>query len=169
MSFGIYVAVLAVVDNITLTVGKREFMDGQQPKYLSISLFNTSQENFATLWFPGFFDYLSSGHHVVLHPFPKTTCSLKALFGFSSVLCGMLILAMKFDRFYGIVRPHMAASVNTVKRAKISCVCIISSENLILFDVRLCLFMSPMYSNIRQPQCCASSFIVYFCTFATQK
>ena len=32
---------------------------------------------------------------------------------------------MTFDRFYGIIKPHKASSFNTVKRAKITCVCII--------------------------------------------
>ena len=32
---------------------------------------------------------------------------------------------MTFDRFYSIIRPHKAASFNTVKRAKITVVCII--------------------------------------------
>ena len=31
---------------------------------------------------------------------------------------------MTFERFYGIIRPHKAASFNTVKRARIIIVCI---------------------------------------------
>ena len=37
----------------------------------------------------------------------------------------LFILSMTFDRFYSIIRPHKAASFNTVKRAKITTVCII--------------------------------------------
>ena len=38
----------------------------------------------------------------------------------SSLLWSTLfILSMTFERFYGIVRPHKAASFNTVKKAKI--------------------------------------------------
>ena len=37
----------------------------------------------------------------------------------------LLILAMTFDRFYGIIKPHKVSSFNTVKRAKITSVCII--------------------------------------------
>ena len=37
----------------------------------------------------------------------------------------LFILSMTFDRFYSIIRPHKAASFNTVKRAKITIVCII--------------------------------------------
>ena len=32
---------------------------------------------------------------------------------------------MTFERFYSIIRPHKAASFNTVKRAKISIICIV--------------------------------------------
>ena len=40
---------------------------------------------------------------------------------FTAMLCSNLfILNMTFDRFYSIVRPHKAASFNTVKRAKIT-------------------------------------------------
>ena len=42
--------------------------------------------------------------------------------GLSSVL---FILSMTFDRFYSIIRPHKAASFNTVKRAKITIVSIV--------------------------------------------
>ena len=37
----------------------------------------------------------------------------------------LFILSMTFDRFYSIIRPHKAASFNTVKRAKITIVGII--------------------------------------------
>ena len=35
-----------------------------------------------------------------------------------------LILAMTFERFYSIIRPHKAASFNTIRKAKITIVCI---------------------------------------------
>ena len=45
---------------------------------------------------------------------------------FAATLCStFFILNMTFDRFYSIIRPHKAASFNTVKRAKISIVCAI--------------------------------------------
>ena len=31
----------------------------------------------------------------------------------------LLVVSMTFERFYSIIRPHKAASFNTVKRAKI--------------------------------------------------
>ena len=43
-----------------------------------------------------------------------------------STLCStLLIVSMTFDRFYSIIRPHKAASFNTVKRAKVTIVCIV--------------------------------------------
>ncbi len=38
---------------------------------------------------------------------------------------GFLILAMTFDKFYSIIRPHKAAAFNTVKRARITSAIII--------------------------------------------
>ena len=35
------------------------------------------------------------------------------------------IVIMTFERFYSIIRPHKAASFNTVKRAKIIIICIV--------------------------------------------
>ena len=50
---------------------------------------------------------------------------------FASFLCStLLIVSMNFDRFYSIIRPHKAASFNTVKRAKITIVCIIILSTL---------------------------------------
>ena len=44
------------------------------------------------------------------------TCSLCSSF---------FILSMTFERFYSIIRPHKAASFNTVKKAKITIICIV--------------------------------------------
>ena len=44
---------------------------------------------------------------------------------FSSFLTSCyLLIAMTFERFYSIIQPHKAASFNTVKRARITIVCI---------------------------------------------
>ena len=46
-------------------------------------------------------------------------------------MCSTLfILNMTFERFYSIIRPHKAASFNTVKRAKISIIIIIVMSTL---------------------------------------
>ena len=42
----------------------------------------------------------------------------------------LFILSMTFDRVYSIIRPHKAASFNTVKRAKITIFCIIMFSHL---------------------------------------
>ena len=42
---------------------------------------------------------------------------------YTSGLCSsLLIMGMTFDRFYSIIRPHKAASFNTIKKAKITIV-----------------------------------------------
>ena len=47
-------------------------------------------------------------------------CRLLAFTVLSSIQCSTyLIIAMTFERFYSIIRPHMAASFNTVKKAKL--------------------------------------------------
>ena len=43
----------------------------------------------------------------------------------SSLCSTLFILNMTFERFYSIIRPHKVASFNTVKRAKITIVCIV--------------------------------------------
>ena len=43
----------------------------------------------------------------------------------SSLCCTLLLVSMTFERFYSIIRPHKAASFNTVKRAKVSIVCVV--------------------------------------------
>ena len=45
--------------------------------------------------------------------------------GVSSHVSMYLIVVMTFERFYSILRPHKAASFNTIKRAKITISCII--------------------------------------------
>ena len=51
----------------------------------------------------------------------------------SSTCSVLLILKMTFERFYSIIKPHKAASFNTVKRAKIAIVMIVVLG--ILFNV----------------------------------
>ena len=52
-------------------------------------------------------------------------CHMVNLLCFICFLCStLLILSMTFDRFYSIIRPHKAASCNTVKRARLTVACI---------------------------------------------
>ena len=74
----------------------------------------------------GLLGNLAQFHGLVLPPNPYVSCMVRLTVVFTSNLWGVfLILAMTFDRFYGIIRPHKASSVNTVKKAKITCICII--------------------------------------------
>ena len=43
----------------------------------------------------------------------------------STMASTLFIMAMTFERCYSIIRPHKAASFNTVRKAKIIIVCII--------------------------------------------
>ena len=52
-------------------------------------------------------------------------CKMFITFIISTVLASaLLIVAMTFERFYSIIRPHKAALFNTVKKARIIIVCI---------------------------------------------
>ena len=57
---------------------------------------------------------------------PYWTCNviLVPFFG-SSMSSSFFILSMTFERFYSIIRPHKAALFNTVKRAKVTILCIV--------------------------------------------
>ena len=47
-------------------------------------------------------------------------CKMAVMAVLGSIQCSTyLIIAMTFERFYSIIRPHKAASFNTVKKAKI--------------------------------------------------
>ena len=51
-------------------------------------------------------------------------CAVKLTIVYSAILGSvLLVLSMTFDRFYSIIKPHKAASVNTVTRAKITTTC----------------------------------------------
>ena len=75
--------------------------------------------------------YLNSVHEVDFPPDQYLYCAVSTMFLWNSSLCNALfILSMTFDRFYSIIRPHKAASFNTVKRAKITIVSIIIFSTL---------------------------------------
>ena len=84
--------------------------------------------------FAGFSRYLNMAHKIDMKPDQQWFCSIAMAILWTSTMCStMFILSMTFDRFYSITRPHKAASFNTVKRAKITIVCIISVS--ILYNV----------------------------------
>ena len=60
-------------------------------------------------------------HNITMPPTQYWYCILFINIFFMLELCStMFIISMTFDRFYSIIRPHKAASFNTVKRAKIT-------------------------------------------------
>ena len=61
-------------------------------------------------------------------------CDIWIMFTWTSSLCSILfILNMTFERFYSIIKPHKAASFNTVKRAKITILCYVCIS--VLFNI----------------------------------
>ena len=70
--------------------------------------------------FAAFPRYLNQVHNVGMVPNQFWYCRLLPFTVLSSLQCSTyLIIAMTFERFYSIIRPHKAASFNTVKKAKI--------------------------------------------------
>ena len=70
--------------------------------------------------------YLAAVHDVHFPPNEYWYCNMADMAVFSAFLCSTtLLVAMTFDRFYSIIRPHKAASFNTVKRAKITIACVV--------------------------------------------
>ena len=66
-------------------------------------------------------------HGIDLPPNNYWSCRLAVTSFFTFTLCSTpFILSITFDRFYSIVRPHKAASFNTIKRAKITILFIVA-------------------------------------------
>ena len=62
-------------------------------------------------------------------------CNFVTLFLYTSAMSSTLfILNMTFERFYSIILPHKAASFNTVKRAKITIICVVLFSVLFNFS-----------------------------------
>ena len=74
----------------------------------------------------GFARYLNLVHGVFMPPNQLWYCKMLITIAISTVqTSALLLVGMTFERFYSIIRPHKAASVNTFKRAKIIIVCIV--------------------------------------------
>ena len=85
-------------------------------------------------YFSGFTRYFNKVQDVYMPPNQFWYCTLSITVLWMSSLCSTLfILNMTFDRFYSIIKPHKAASHNTVKRAKITIACIITLS--ILYNI----------------------------------
>ena len=65
-------------------------------------------------------------HNVPMPPSQTGYCRMGTTVNWAANMCStLLIVSMTFDRFYSIIMPHKAASFNTVKRAKITVICIV--------------------------------------------
>ena len=63
-------------------------------------------------------------HNVEFPPNPYKYCSITiTILSITVLYSSLLLVAMTFDRFYSIVRPHKAASFNTVRKTKIIIFC----------------------------------------------
>ena len=63
--------------------------------------------------------YLNTVYLMEMPPDQFAFCTITVFVFYSSFICSTyLLIAMTFERFYSIIRPHKAASFNTVKRAK---------------------------------------------------
>ena len=73
-------------------------------------------------------------HDIEIPPDQFTYCVIAVTILLTSTTCSILfILQMTFERFYSIIRPHKAASVNTVKRSKIILAIIVVSS--VIFNI----------------------------------
>ena len=91
--------------------------------------------------------YLNSVHGIQFPPDQHWFCAIATTVLWSATLSStLLILSMTFDRVYSILRPHKAASFNTVKRAKIT---------IILIVISSCIFNIPYLFTLTNngPQC----------------
>ena len=133
MSFSLYICALAITDTMALLIGRKENFNcnlvisslfvTMKPLY-SFRLICTSLSTCS-------FIFTGCRHLIILQhlqnpPGPFLYCKIWITGTWTSSLCSTLfILSMTFDRFYSIIRPHKAASFNTVKRAKITIVFIV--------------------------------------------
>ncbi len=70
--------------------------------------------------------FLNDVLDVFMPPNQHWSCTMGNYFLFTFTLIStLIIICMTFDRFYSIILPHRASSLNTVKRAKITILCIV--------------------------------------------
>ena len=81
---------------------------------------------FILLLFSALMTYLNSVHGLQFPPDQHWFCSIATfVLWIASLSSTLFILSMTFDRFYSIIRPHKAASFNTVIRAKMTIGCVL--------------------------------------------
>ena len=90
-------------------------------KFVQFQLGTTNISFIIFLSISGLTSYLNVIHDVYMPPSRYGYCVISNASIFTAFLCSnLLILNMTFERFYSIIMPHKAASVNTVKRAKVT-------------------------------------------------
>ena len=115
------------LDNSEVPVGKEKLLliPVISRKLLSLHSYVTAFSLKKFLSFIGIAVYLEQVYGVDMPPNRYWYCCLTMYDYSSSFRCSCyLLIAMTFERFYSIIRPHKAASFNTVKRARITITCI---------------------------------------------
>ena len=93
--------------------------------HLSSCKTNNIYIRFLLTLFSAFVTHLATQAGVKWPPGPFWFCTFVCTMNFFGFLCStLLVVSMTFDRFYNILMPLQAASFNTVKRAKITILCI---------------------------------------------
>ena len=117
-------------------------------KYISINtrvLISAVFFVYILFYYSDFTSYLRQVHKVALPPNFAWSCRIGIMVFFTSSMCStFFVISMTFDRFYSIVRPYKAASVNTMRRAKVTIIFIILFS--ILFHIPH-LFIDSVFSN----------------------
>ena len=93
---------------------------------IDMNIFTVNDLFFIYLFIVAFATYLNTALGIDMPGDLFWYCSFGVYIALSCTMCSNLfIVSMTFQRFYGIVQPHRAASFNTVKRAKITIICIV--------------------------------------------
>ena len=98
----------------------------------------------------GLIRYLNMVVGVDMPPDHYWHCAISIYVAFMAFMCSTLfILSMTFERFYSIIRPHKAVSINTFRKAKISIVCIVIFS---IISAGPHLFISSNYDRVNGPK-----------------
>ena len=82
-------------------------------------------------FFVGLISYLNQVHKIRMPPSFSWHCKIGSFILLTATLCSTTFtLSMTFERFYSIIKPHKAASFNTVNRAKITIIIIVIFSTL---------------------------------------
>ena len=122
-SLSLYISALAVADTFPLILGMFMNFSGTKRTILECNKYKSYNNHRGV--FAAFTTYLNMEDAIELSD-QFTFCQIVTTMILVSTMCSILfILNMTFERFYSIIKPHKAASVNTLKRAKITIVTIV--------------------------------------------